>query len=118
MRYNERWESAPAMSSSDPLLHDFPDRAIRSLLQDLRNLRELLAALLPELVDRFHFAHLEALDRFFGEETPPARRTCRYTCWRASQLSPYWQLLRTRPRRRRREPVGPERIRHPLSLDH
>jgi hypothetical protein len=43
----------------DPPLHDFPDRAIRRLLADPANLRDLLASLLPDLVDRFDFSRLE-----------------------------------------------------------
>ena len=31
----------------EPLLHDFPDRAIRKLLEDPRNLRDLLRAVVP-----------------------------------------------------------------------
>jgi hypothetical protein len=53
------------MPPFDDPLHDFPDRAIRRLLQDPTNLRNLLADLLPELVDRFDFARLELLPRTF-----------------------------------------------------
>lgn len=49
----------------EPPLHDFPDRAIRRLLQNPSNLRDLLADLLPDLVDRFDFARLEVVDRAF-----------------------------------------------------
>jgi hypothetical protein len=51
--------------SEDPPLHDFPDRAIRRLLEDPHNLRDLLAAVLPERVDRFDFDHVEPVGREF-----------------------------------------------------
>jgi hypothetical protein len=47
------------------LLHDFPDRAIRRLLEDARNLREIVADLLPHLADRFDFEHVENVRRDF-----------------------------------------------------
>lgn len=47
------------------LLHDFPDRAIRRLLEDPRNLREIVADLLPDLADRFDFDHIENVRRDF-----------------------------------------------------
>jgi hypothetical protein len=47
------------------LLHDFPDRAIRRLLENPRNLREVVADLLPDLADRFDFAHVEPVRRDF-----------------------------------------------------
>lgn len=54
------------MSRFDPPpLHDFPDRAIRRLLQHPANLRDLLADLLPDLVDRFDFDRLQVVDRAF-----------------------------------------------------
>lgn len=46
-------------------LHDFPDRAIRRLLHDPSNLRELIAALLPDLVARFDFSQLRPAERDF-----------------------------------------------------
>src|SRR5437773_5882514 len=49
----------------EPPLHDFPDRAIRRLLEDPQNLRNLLAAVLPELVDRFDFERVEIVPRTF-----------------------------------------------------
>lgn len=49
----------------DPPLHDFPDRAIRRLLEDPHNLRDLIAAVLPDLVDRFDFERLERPPRTF-----------------------------------------------------
>jgi hypothetical protein len=49
----------------DPPLHDFPDRAIRRLLEDPRNLRDLIAAVLPDLVDRFDFDRVERPPRTF-----------------------------------------------------
>lgn len=53
------------MSRLDPPLHDFPDRAIRRLLQHPANLRDLLADLAPGLVDRFDFSRMEVVDRAF-----------------------------------------------------
>lgn len=47
------------------LLHDFPDRAIRRLLEDPRNLREVIVDLLPDLADRFDFEHVEQVRRDF-----------------------------------------------------
>jgi hypothetical protein len=41
---------------ADPPLHDFPDRAFRALLADPGNLRDLIAALLPDMVDRLDFS--------------------------------------------------------------
>jgi hypothetical protein len=49
----------------EPPLHDFPDRAIRRLLEDPHNLRELIADLLPDAVARFDFEHVEPVDRTF-----------------------------------------------------
>jgi hypothetical protein len=49
----------------DPPRHDFPDRAIRRLLEDPHNLRDLLAAVLPDMVDRFDFDHVQAVGREF-----------------------------------------------------
>jgi len=48
-----------------PPLHDFPDRAIRLLQADPANLRELIADLLPDLVERFDFSRLEDAGREF-----------------------------------------------------
>ena len=47
------------------LLHDFPDRAIRRLLEDPRNLREIIADLFPDLAERFDFDHVENVRRDF-----------------------------------------------------
>jgi putative YhgA-like transposase len=49
----------------EPPLHDFPDRAIRRLLENPSNLRDLIAAVVPDLVDRFDFERLEILPRAF-----------------------------------------------------
>lgn len=49
----------------DPPLHDFPDRAIRRLLENPANLRDLLASLLPDLVDRLDFDRIEPVGREF-----------------------------------------------------
>src|SRR5437870_8109245 len=49
----------------DPPLHDFPDRAFHLLLQDPSNLQNLLASLLPDLVDRFDFSQLEVVPPTF-----------------------------------------------------
>jgi predicted transposase YdaD len=49
----------------EPPLHDFPDRAIRRLLENPGNLRDLIAAVVPDLVDRFDFDRLEILPRAF-----------------------------------------------------
>lgn len=49
----------------DPPLHNFPDRAIRRLLEDPRNLRDLLADAVPDLVDGFDFTQVEPVDREF-----------------------------------------------------
>jgi putative YhgA-like transposase len=55
-----------AMSLFDqPPLHDFPDRAIRELLQDPRNLRDLLTARMPDLAARFDFARVEIVEPEF-----------------------------------------------------
>src|SRR5712691_6562000 len=53
----------PPSGGSGP--HDFPDRAFRRMLEDPRNLRDLVAAVLPDLVDRFDFARVEILPRAF-----------------------------------------------------
>src|SRR5437763_15950595 len=49
----------------DPPLHDFPDRAIRRIQADPANLRDLIAAVLPDLVARFDFARVEDAGREF-----------------------------------------------------
>jgi predicted transposase YdaD len=49
----------------DPPLHDFPDRAIRRLLEDPRNLRDLLMDVAPDLASRFDFSTVEPADRSF-----------------------------------------------------
>ena len=43
----------------EPPLHDFPDRAIRKLLENPGNLRDPIAAVVPDLVERFDFGRLE-----------------------------------------------------------
>jgi hypothetical protein len=48
-----------------PPLHDFPDRALHRLLEDLRNLRDLLHEILPDLAAHFDFEGAELLDRTF-----------------------------------------------------
>lgn len=47
------------------ILHDFPDRAIRHLLENRRNLAELVAAVAPEVAARFDFDRAELLKRDF-----------------------------------------------------
>lgn len=49
----------------EPPLHDFPDRAFRQLLSDPGNLRDLVAALLPDVAARLDFSRLEILPRTF-----------------------------------------------------
>jgi hypothetical protein len=49
----------------DPPLHDFPDRAIRRIQADPANLRDLIAAVLPDLVARFDFARVGDAGREF-----------------------------------------------------
>lgn len=49
----------------DPPLHDFPDRAIRKLLENPRNLRDLIAAVVPDLAAGFDFERAEPVDRSF-----------------------------------------------------
>lgn len=51
--------------SEEDLLRDFPDRAVREMLEDPKNLRELIAAVLPDLVDGFDFSRAELLKRDF-----------------------------------------------------
>jgi hypothetical protein len=54
------------MSLQDPIpLHDFPDRAIRRLLDHPHNLRDLLAAVVPDFAERFDFDHVESVPRTF-----------------------------------------------------
>jgi len=48
-----------------PPLHDFPDRAFRELLSDPSNLRDLIAALLPDIAARLDFSRREILPRTF-----------------------------------------------------
>src|SRR5437660_12883779 len=64
IRYNEGKETLMSVFD-DPPLHDFPDRAIRRLLAEPANLRDLIAALLPDLVERFDFGRVEAIGREF-----------------------------------------------------
>lgn len=52
----------------DPPLHDFPDRAIRRLLENPGNLRDLLAEVLPEVADHFDCARAELVNREFRLE--------------------------------------------------
>jgi hypothetical protein len=49
----------------DPPLHDFPDRAIRRMLEHPANLRDLLAAVLPDLVDHFDIARMQIIPSRF-----------------------------------------------------
>src|SRR5690242_15727923 len=49
----------------DPPLHDFPDRAIRRLLEDTRNLKELIEAVEPDLAVRLDFTRAAPIDRSF-----------------------------------------------------
>jgi Putative transposase, YhgA-like len=49
----------------DPPLRDFPDRAIRRLLSDPHNLRDLIADVAGELADALDFERTEPLDREF-----------------------------------------------------
>jgi len=49
----------------DPPLRDFPDRAIRRLLEDPANLGELLGAVHPELSRHLDFSRVEPVKRTF-----------------------------------------------------
>jgi putative YhgA-like transposase len=49
----------------DSTLHDFPDRAIRRLQADPANLHDLIASVLPNLVERFDFSRVEEVGREF-----------------------------------------------------
>jgi hypothetical protein len=49
----------------DPPLHDFPDRAIRRLLETPANLRELLLEIVPAIAPYFDYDHVERQDRSF-----------------------------------------------------
>src|SRR5205823_4888242 len=49
----------------NPPLHDFPDRAIRQLLSDPRNLRDLLLDAVPDIAARLDFEAVEVVDRSF-----------------------------------------------------
>jgi hypothetical protein len=54
------------MQLSNPLpLHDFPDRAIRRLLENPANLRDLVTAVAPDLAPHLDFDHAEPVDRAF-----------------------------------------------------
>jgi hypothetical protein len=53
------------MSWEDILLHDFPDRAIRHLLENRRLLAQLVTAVAPDLADGFDFEGAELLQREF-----------------------------------------------------
>lgn len=46
-------------------LHDFPDRAIRSLLANPHNLAELVTAVVPDLASALDFLRAEPVDRSF-----------------------------------------------------
>jgi predicted transposase YdaD len=48
-----------------PNLHDFPDRATRSTLQDWRNLRDTVRDAAPEIAARLVFERAELVDRSF-----------------------------------------------------
>jgi hypothetical protein len=65
MRYNGNRKKDKAMPPLDDPLHDFPDRAIRRLLEAPHNLRDLLADLAPEIARRFDFEQREILPRSF-----------------------------------------------------
>src|SRR6266851_2823472 len=62
-----QWEmrGGEAMPPFGDPLHDFPDRAIRSELGERHNLRELIAEVLPDLVERFDFERLEPVPTTF-----------------------------------------------------
>jgi hypothetical protein len=49
----------------DPPLRDFPDHAMRRMLEDPANLRDLVGAALPQLVDRLDFNRVEYEPREF-----------------------------------------------------
>jgi hypothetical protein len=49
----------------DPPLHDFPDRAIRRLLETPANLRELLTAAVPDIAPHLDYERIEWQDRSF-----------------------------------------------------
>src|SRR6187397_1069285 len=49
----------------DPPLHDFPDRAIRRLLEHPHNLRDLITAVVPDLAAHFDFERVEVLPTRF-----------------------------------------------------
>src|SRR5438477_945194 len=49
----------------DPPLRDFPDHALRRLLENPANLRDLVAALRPDLAARMDFDHIEIEPREF-----------------------------------------------------
>ena len=53
------------MSPFDDLLHDFPDRAIRTQLENPANLRELVTEIVPDLAGRMDFERRELLGREF-----------------------------------------------------
>jgi hypothetical protein len=53
------------MLPSDDPLHDFPDRAIRRALEDPHNLQNLLAEVVPELVELLDFERREIVPRTF-----------------------------------------------------
>jgi hypothetical protein len=55
----------PAPLFDEAYLRQFPDRAIRLMLEHPQNLRELVAEVLPELVDGFDFSRVEPVSREF-----------------------------------------------------
>lgn len=60
-----RFEGQSMSLWNDPPLRDFPDRAIRRLLMDPHNLRDLVAAVAGELAAALDFDRTEPLDREF-----------------------------------------------------
>lgn len=52
-------------------LHDFPDRAFRQLLRHPQNLGELMALVLPDLVDAFEAAIAHCQSPLPGEQAEP-----------------------------------------------
>jgi hypothetical protein len=55
----------PLSFLDDPPLRDFPDRAIRRMLEHPHNLRDLLRAVAPALADRFDFDRVQPVSRTF-----------------------------------------------------
>jgi hypothetical protein len=66
MQYNGSGGRAITMPLfDDPPLHDFPDRAIRRMLEHPANLRDLISVVLPDLVARFDFTRIEIIPSRF-----------------------------------------------------